>query len=183
MNHDELVDLLTAVAVYDRRQVGRADITAWTPVVGDLDLEDCLTAVVAFRRDQPGVWLEPGHIRQLVKAAHRDRALRDSTRAALEAPPGVPMPDEMREQLKRIRDNWSLPTRTAGPPAPRRAGETRRYDQTDRDRAKAGRPTTICHTCAIDIPAPPGWDPKNPDSPPLHCATHRDDIEHNREAS
>lgn len=53
--------------------------------------------------------------------------------------------------------------------------------RTDAQRADAGRAVTICHGCAGDIPAPPGWDPANPDSPPLHCARCRP--EQAREAS
>lgn len=31
----------------------------------------------------------------------------------------------------------------------------------------------ICFTCVKPIPAPPGWDPINPTSPPLYCAAHQ----------
>lgn len=41
--------------------------------------------------------------------------------------------------------------------------------RTDAARADAGKAITICHSCAADIPAPDGWDPGSPDSPPLHC--------------
>lgn len=42
---------------------------------------------------------------------------------------------------------------------------------TDDQRRKAGKPITICHMCGVDIPLPDGWDPADPLSPRLYCAT------------
>lgn len=49
--------------------------------------------------------------------------------------------------------------------------------RTDADRARAGKPVTVCHGCAGDIPAPEGWDPANPDSPPVYCGRCRNRLD------
>ena len=55
--------------------------------------------------------------------------------------------------------------------ADQRSRETPVVDgRTDAARAKAGKAITVCHGCAVDIPAPSGWDPASVDSPPLWCA-------------
>jgi hypothetical protein len=73
--------------------------------------------------------------------------------------------------------------RRRGQPTGRSAGETSKRlgkgqrdrgdrvvdGKTDAQRADAGKPVTICHRCAVDIPAPDGWDPASAESPPLHC--------------
>jgi hypothetical protein len=69
MNQNQVIDLLTAVAASDRRTVGEADVTIWQEVLGTMQLDDCLKALVTFRRESPGVWLEPGHIVKLVRAS------------------------------------------------------------------------------------------------------------------
>lgn len=45
--------------------------------------------------------------------------------------------------------------------------------RTDTQRADAGRAFAICFDCAGDIPAPAGWDPTDPGSPPLFCGRCR----------
>jgi len=51
-----------------------------------------------------------------------------------------------------------------------RWGRERR--ETDEDRRKSGKAVTVCHTCAVEIPVPDGWNPARPDSPRLYCARH-----------
>lgn len=114
MNRNDMIDLLTAIAAGDRRQIGEADIAAWTPVIGELGRDECLAAVVVHRRERPGVWLEPGHLLAIVRAARTtqgSRAAAAAARAVLEDPRLIPMPDEIREQLHAIRDRWSAPIR------------------------------------------------------------------------
>ena len=82
MTRDEVVDLLTLIASYDRRTVGNADIAAWKLAVGDLEFADAQEAVVAHVR-QSSDWTTPAHIRQLVKAARAARLDRS-------LPPGPP---------------------------------------------------------------------------------------------
>jgi hypothetical protein len=73
MDRDDVLDLLAIIASTDRRTVGEGELVTWTELIGDLPKDDCLASIMAHRREQPGVWLEPGHIVQRVKAIARDR--------------------------------------------------------------------------------------------------------------
>jgi hypothetical protein len=77
MNRDEIVDLLTAVAVGDHRTVGQTDVDLWHAVLNDIPKDAAIVALVEHRREQPGVWLEAGHIYQRVRAQARDRMARE----------------------------------------------------------------------------------------------------------
>ena len=91
MNRNDILDVLTLIAAYDHRTVGEADVIAWKETIGELPREPALKAVTEFRREQPGEWLEAGHIYQRVRAKIRDDlarepdALREARQAALEA--------------------------------------------------------------------------------------------------
>jgi hypothetical protein len=76
MNRDEIIDILTAVQVVDHRTVGEGDITMWGAILSDLPKDLALQAIIDHRREQPGVWLEPGHIVAGVKAIRQDQAMR-----------------------------------------------------------------------------------------------------------
>jgi hypothetical protein len=73
MNRAELIDILNAVQVGDHRSIGQVDVDFWAAVIGDLPKDDALRAVIDHRREEPGVWLEPGHIYQRVRAIRQDR--------------------------------------------------------------------------------------------------------------
>ncbi len=72
MDNSDIIDLLTIVSVADKRTVGEADVVLWHQLLGHLDKDDCTDAIMAHRREQPGVWLEPGHIAVRVRNARRD---------------------------------------------------------------------------------------------------------------
>jgi hypothetical protein len=88
MTIDEVVDLLTTAAAYDRRTVGEADAIAWHAAIGDLPFEDSRAAVVAHYRESRE-WLMPADVRQRVKEARRERILD----AGIPAPPPELGPD------------------------------------------------------------------------------------------
>lgn len=75
MTRDEIIDLLTIAAAYDRRTVGEADITAFHLALGNLPFEDAQQAVVAHYTNSPE-WLMPAHIRALVRQARERRITR-----------------------------------------------------------------------------------------------------------
>ena len=62
MTHDDIIDLLSYAAAFDRRTVGKFDVLAWYDLIGDLPKDLALQAARDHYREQPGVWLEPGHI-------------------------------------------------------------------------------------------------------------------------
>lgn len=77
MNREDVIDVLSVVAAATRRTVGETDLKIWQEVIGDDDKQLALKAVRDHLRDCPGVWLEPGHIHQRVRAAIRDRLERE----------------------------------------------------------------------------------------------------------
>lgn len=60
--------LLGAVAAVDNRKPSEAMVAGWMHVIGELELDECFRALGQFRREQPGTYLEPGHLYQLVMA-------------------------------------------------------------------------------------------------------------------
>jgi hypothetical protein len=77
MNKADIVDVLTAVRAGDNRTVGQGDVEMWFQVIGDLPKDLSIKAVVEHRKTSPGVWLEPGHINQIVHGIMRETAQRD----------------------------------------------------------------------------------------------------------
>jgi Zn-finger nucleic acid-binding protein len=98
MTKNDVVDVLTAVAVGDRRTVGKNDVELWFRVIGDLQKDLTMQAVVDHFTECPGVWLEPGHIVQRVRAIRRDAYERESDmeRAYRQDAQAVKAADEVR---------------------------------------------------------------------------------------
>lgn len=78
MNRNDVIDVLTAVAAATRRTIGEADVEIWQGVIGEDDVTLALKAVRDHLRECPGVWLEPGHVHQRVRAFVRERLERES---------------------------------------------------------------------------------------------------------
>lgn len=78
MRRSEVARLLAIAAAVDNRRLdgiaGEAALEAWMPVVGDLDYPLAVLAIHEHRRERPDVYLQPGHIREIVLAA-RERAM------------------------------------------------------------------------------------------------------------
>ena len=88
MNRDDIIDLLTVIAAIDHRTAGQTDINVWYDLIGDLPRELAMQATRDHFREEPGVYLEPGHIYQRVRAIKRDIAEREyaaEERAAIDA--------------------------------------------------------------------------------------------------
>lgn len=85
MNIEQVSHVLAKAAAVDNRDVGRAAVLAWNEVIGDLDFEDALAAVTRHRRESPGVYLEPGHIRRIARIIREEREKSAVTKAL---PPG-----------------------------------------------------------------------------------------------
>lgn len=96
MNLSETARLLGAMAAFDRRTVGDADVIAWQAVMEDIPFADALTAVKQHYSEGEA-WLMPVHIRQAVKAMQEQR--REAARATGWAPgqAGVPKDQAMPE--------------------------------------------------------------------------------------
>ena len=81
MSPEDIIDLLCVIAAVDRRTIGEADVAVWHELIGDLPKDLALQAIKDHFREQPGVWLEPGHIVAGVRAIRRDRAMREPLEA------------------------------------------------------------------------------------------------------
>lgn len=77
MNRNDVIDVLTAVAAATRRTIGEADVEIWEGVIGGDDVTLALKAVRDHLRDCPGMWLEPGHVHQRVRAYVREALERE----------------------------------------------------------------------------------------------------------
>jgi hypothetical protein len=73
VDRNDIIDLLTIVQASDNRSVGDPEIVVWHKLLGHLDKDDCTDAILAFRAEEPGKWLEPGHVLTRVRAKIRDR--------------------------------------------------------------------------------------------------------------
>jgi hypothetical protein len=73
MDRDDVIDLLTIIAQIDNRSIGDPEIVIWQELIGRYAKDDCLQAIMDHRSQEPGVWLEPGHVVKRVRAAVNDR--------------------------------------------------------------------------------------------------------------
>lgn len=72
MNLSETARLLGAMAAFDRRTVGDADVIAWQAVMEDISFQDAMAAVKQHYSDDDA-WLMPMHVRRAVKAMEEQR--------------------------------------------------------------------------------------------------------------
>lgn len=87
-----MVHLLTYLAVSDRRTTGDVDVKVWLDAAQDGEwpsIEFAYRAVRLHRREQPGKWLEPGHVSAIL-----DR-LRAEARRSYVPPTDRDMPEEV----------------------------------------------------------------------------------------
>jgi hypothetical protein len=64
MRKSQVALILTKCAQYDRRTIGENDSAAWLEVIGDLDFEPAITAVVSWYRTHRE-WIMPSDIRDM----------------------------------------------------------------------------------------------------------------------
>lgn len=96
MNRSETAQLLTAMAAFDRRTLGDADVIAWQVLMADVNLQDGLEAVQRWYAEHTE-WMMPAHVRRLVRdiVNERDMAARATGWAPGQAgvPKDHPMPE------------------------------------------------------------------------------------------
>jgi hypothetical protein len=80
MTIDEVIDLLTVAASFDRRTIGKADALAWHSVLGDLDFTDSRNAVLGHY-GASREWIMPADVRQRVRKIREDRLARNPVAA------------------------------------------------------------------------------------------------------
>lgn len=75
MNREAMARVLAFVQLGDNRNVDALVLDYWMQIVGDLDFETAMNAVIRFRRERPGTYLEPGHLLELAGVVAETRAL------------------------------------------------------------------------------------------------------------
>ena len=65
MNREAMARVLAFVQLGDARHVDGLVLDYWMQVVGDLTFDAAMQAVIRFRRERPGVYMEPGHLLEL----------------------------------------------------------------------------------------------------------------------
>lgn len=65
MNLSETARLLAAIAAFNNRTIGAADVGAWQSVLGDIELADAMEAVRRHYTESTE-WLMPAHVRRLI---------------------------------------------------------------------------------------------------------------------
>jgi len=109
MTPAECATVLAVAQAFDRRTVGELDVEAWHKAIGDLNADECRSAVTAhYTRSRE--WCMPFDVRNSVKALRADRLAR-----AVEGAPDAD-PDDVPEYLRALRDGR---TRTADATVPR----------------------------------------------------------------
>jgi hypothetical protein len=77
MDREDVIDLLSIVSAIDHRTIGEMDIGVWAAMLGGRASEDdCAMAIMDHFREQPNIWLTPGHVVQRVKTMVNDRIAR-----------------------------------------------------------------------------------------------------------
>lgn len=116
MSPEEVVDLLSTAAAFDRRTVGDADVIAWHAAVGDLDLTDAQAAVVQHYQ-ATREWVMPSDVRKLVKQAREKRLAREvipAPRPELADEPRA-YQDQFKRQIKAMASGWTMPRALPAP--------------------------------------------------------------------
>jgi hypothetical protein len=74
VNIQEVAGVLAKIKLGDNREVNKLVIADWADVIGDLDFDDAIEAVVMHRRES-GTYLQAAHIRENVRVlnARRER--------------------------------------------------------------------------------------------------------------
>jgi hypothetical protein len=91
MDRDDVIDLLTIISASDGREFDHTHVALWGQMIGQLERDDALDAIMAHFAEYPGIWLTPGHVTQRVKAMVKDRLdrMEPDERAAVAGPPAV----------------------------------------------------------------------------------------------
>lgn len=108
MTRDDVIDVLSVVAAATRRSIGETDVDIWAAVIGGDDKDLAMRAVRDHLAEQPGVWLEPGHIHQRVRAIVRDQHEREPL--AVKAARMEALESKAAEDIAELAERKGIPT-------------------------------------------------------------------------
>ena len=91
MNPEDTIDVLSAIAAYDQRTIGRTDAEAWHHAIGHLDRDLALEAVIIHHKTSTER-CKPAHVNGIARGIQRTRVEAENTRQVLNdtRPPGHP---------------------------------------------------------------------------------------------
>ncbi|RSN12846.1 hypothetical protein DMB42_11755 [Nonomuraea sp. WAC 01424] len=138
MTPEEVIDLLTTAAAYDRRKVGQTDVVAWHAAVKDLDFLDAQDAVIGHYTETTD-WLMPAHVRTRVKAIRAARvafAPVPAPPAELADTPGA-YQAAILDAVAKMARGFALPKQITARAEPSEEWVTRRGEDHDPTRAAA----------------------------------------------
>jgi len=91
MTEDEIADLLTIAATFDRRTIGVGDVHAWFDSArrGRWTFDEASEAVKDYyaRTTAERPWIMPSHITHMIRADREIRHMRAKTRELVQPPP------------------------------------------------------------------------------------------------
>lgn len=113
MNSDDIINLLSIAAAYDRRTIGEADVVAWSAAadIGRWTYEEARLAIQAHYAEDTD-WLMPAHITQRIRREYRQPpAFQNEKRGEL--PAGGAASEETRravmEQVRQFTAKRAMP--------------------------------------------------------------------------
>lgn len=82
LDRDQIIDLLSVIAAYDRRQVGEGDLAAWAEASrrAGWTFQAAVDAVHSHFADS-SAWLMPGHVTERIRLQRRQPAPADEVLA------------------------------------------------------------------------------------------------------
>ncbi len=89
MNRSETARLLAAIAAFNNRTIGEADVEAWQSVLPDATLDDAMEAVRRHYAENTE-WLMPAHIRRIIRDIHSEREAESRATGWAPGQAGVP---------------------------------------------------------------------------------------------
>lgn len=103
MNSSEVRELLMGIKLVDNRRVNDGTVEMWRRILSDLELDECKLAVIEHFRTSTQ-YLEPQHIRHIVKKWRQERAAVNNKPEIYETGNPAPPPKNLREMTDFYRD-------------------------------------------------------------------------------
>lgn len=109
MNRNQIIDLLTAAAAYDRRTIGQGDIAAWSEAArrAGWTFDKALNALHEHYA-RSSQWLMPGHITEQIRVASRQPAAAEEVLALEKKPASAERRAELMAQIRKLADKKSI---------------------------------------------------------------------------
>jgi hypothetical protein len=154
MHPNDAARVLATAAVYDKRTPSRAEAFTWAADLGDMSVDEAIAAVGEHFRNRPDVYLNVGHVIEIVKR-HRRSGLDQSSRlenaAILALDPDDP--EYNRKYLNAIREARETAA-VDGSAVPERPGLPSRFEAGEETAQRARRGAELCRAALAEHTGP-----------------------------